>query len=80
MVHKNKKLNIIPGTTYLFEPLRDEVVCEYVTPATAHTPAAERVATFKFKSVVAAFHAIPFTLPLALCDKYLAEMPQAPEA
>lgn len=80
MVMENTKLDIRVGKKYLFEPLRDEVVCIYVTLQEIHVPQKERVAVFEFAHKVAAFHAIPITLPLLMCDEYLAEIPEAAKA
>ncbi len=76
-------MEIRKGETYLLKALRDEVICTYVAPK--EWPLLEmsepfRMAVFEFKIKVAAYHAIPFTLPLAICDHYLAELPQMAQA
>lgn len=76
----NKKLEIKVGETYIYEPLRDEVRCTYLTPESSHAPTGQRMAEFVFVSKVAAFHTIPIVLPLERCDHYLAEVPQIAQA
>ena len=86
----SQTMDIKKDEMYILRLLRDEVVCTYVTPKEELACSCEsclkielkteRVAVFEFKNKVAAYHAIPFTLPVAVCGEYLAELPEMAQA